>query len=234
MLRGCCACSGLGSRGLATSCTAKVRWARVPRRGRDGFISDLRASIGTDKTREADFAWPCRPPATTELVCRTRSQQLELQPPPELGWVPWQSGFFHRLPEPPRAPTPPLLDTRTHTPSPITEAHTLALGTKQASALESRRVGTRAMECGDTFRRLIGSRRQPLNSSFASAHHNPPRNPSPESAGKPCVPWALQPGSLEVRRCLPAPSSKGWEEQQGIRRDPGSPRGDKFQTRGGK
>lgn len=119
-----------------------------------------------------------------------------------------KADFFHRLPEPPQAPTPALLDTRTHTPSPITEAHTLALGTKQASALESRRVGTRAMECGDTFRRLIGSRRQPLNSSFASAHHNPPRSPSPESAGKPCVPWALQPGSLEVRRCLPAPAAR--------------------------
>lgn len=122
-----------------------------------GVTSDLSASTDTDKTGEGDFAWPCRPPATTELVLRTRSQQLELQPPPELGWVPWQSGFFHRPPGPPEARATAPLDTRTHTPSPITDAHTLASGATQASAL-----GTRAKECRDTFRRLIGSRRQPL------------------------------------------------------------------------
>lgn len=81
-----------------------------------------------------------------------------------------------RPPEQPRARTPALPDTRTHTPLRITDAHTLASSTKQASALESGGVGTRAMERGGTFRRSLGS----PGSSELLPRPRPPQ-PAPES-----------------------------------------------------
>lgn len=128
-------------------------------------------------------------------MCRTRSQQLELQPPPELGWVRWQSGSF-RL----EAPTPTLLDTHLHA---ITNTHTLSSSTKQASAQKSREVGVRSRGCEGTFPTSVGSQEGSLSSFLAPARHNRSRSLSPERAGKLWTLRGLQPRSLGARRCLP-------------------------------
>lgn len=116
--RSYCTSSGSGSPGLETSCTSKVKVAGVSRRGRErGVTSDPRASPGTDKAREGAFLWPCRPRETPERVGRTRRrQQLELQPPPELGRVPGPSGCFPSSPGVARGSDPrPPAHTHAHT-----------------------------------------------------------------------------------------------------------------------
>lgn len=141
-----------------------------------GVPSDSRTNTGTTKTRQRTFAWPGRPLARSEGRAKLQASLWS--------WSRRQSSAGscgEADPSPARASRPRLglphsgTLARTHLDT-IIDAHTLASSTKQAGALESRGVGTRATERGGTFRRSVGS----PGSSELLPRPCPPQ-PAPES-----------------------------------------------------
>lgn len=145
-------------------------------------------------------------------MCRARSQQLELQRPPELGWVPRQSGFFHRPPKPPKTLTPALRHTheRTHLHQSLMHTHS---STKQAGAQESLGWGRTRDGARGTFRRSVGSRGA-SNSSLDPARLNPPPVPVPSARESPRRSSPVLSKSDAASR-LPEPSTQAGTRSRG-------------------